>query len=806
MFCIRRPTEVHRLCLVLVAVSAAQVKAAETVDFNRDIRPLLSDRCFQCHGPDEEARQADLRLDVAEGEHGPFADRGDVVVISPGSPAKSALWQRITTDDPDLRMPPPEAHLPPLTSQQRAQIQQWISSGAEYRKFWAFMPPQRQTAPTVDAPRWNRNRIDRFVAARLESEGLEASPPAIKRALIRRVTFDLTGLPPTPAEIHRFEDDHGPDAYERVVDRLLASPHYGEHMAKYWLDLVRFADTNGIHHDHFREVTPYRDWVIRAFNDNLPFDQFLTFQIAGDLYDHPTTDQLIASGFNRMHLVIDKGTALPEESFHRNVVDRVTAFGVALLGLTVQCAECHDHKYDPITQRDFYQLYAFFNNIDATPETPGRNPHPPLLELPTDEQRARRDALDAQLLQLQVKITRLKQEVGDGSDAPPKAELAAAEQRHAELTKEQESLQSQIRTTLIMKERDEVRPTHIHIRGAYDQFGDEVDRDTPSFLPPMQAAGEMRTRMDLAEWVTDSGNPLVARVAVNRFWQQLFGVGLVKTAEDFGMQGDWPSHPELLDDLASRFVDDGWDVKDLMKSIVMSQTYRQTSHAAPEHYRQDPQNRLLARGSRFRMDSEMVRDQILAVTGLLVDEMYGKSVKPPQPPNLWKTVSMVSSSTYAFQADAGDDIFRRSIYTFWKRAQPPPQMTIFDAPTRERCIARRERTNTPLQALVLMNEEQYFQAARHMAIQLLANRATADHSRLVEAYEAVTSHRPDAAELSMLENHLQDLRSTYRSNPTLASQLAGDRVAPADMPPVEIAAYTMVINSLLNLDVTKTRE
>jgi len=727
-------------------------------------------------------------------------------------------------------MPPPDSHLEPLSAAQKDLIKRWILQGAEYLEFWAFAPVKPQDAPRVRDRSWSAQRIDQFVMGRLEKNGLRPQPRADKRTLIRRVTFDLTGLPPTRREIRDFLADQSPEAYDRLVDRLLKSPHYGEHMAKYWLDLVRFADTNGIHHDHFREITPYRDWVIRAFNDNLPFDDFVTYQLAGDLYDEPTVDQQIASGFNRLHLVIDVGTALPEESFHRNVVDRVTAFGTALLGLTVQCGQCHDHKYDPLTQTDFYQLYAFFNNIDAEPETPqpatntglGDGLHLPYIELPTDEQRRQCDALDAQIAAAEENIEDLKQSLNqieepeeaavsvatdsaDGQATLP-AKLEAAEKQHAALVEQRDALQQQIVTTLVMKERDEVRPTHIRIRGVYDQMGKLVQRDTPAFLPPMPETEGVKSRMDLARWVTDPGNPLTARVAVNRFWQQLFGVGLIKTAEDFGTQGEWPSHRALLDDLAHRFMQSGWDVRSLMKEIVTSEAYRQSSQADPDSFRTDPENRLLARGSRFRMDSEMIRDQILAVSGLLVPEMYGKSVKPPQPPNLWKSVSMESSSTYAFEADAGDKIHRRSIYSFWKRAMPPPQMTIFDAPTRESCIARRERTNTPLQALVLMNEAQHFKAGRHIAVKILADAEKTDRERISELYESITSHLPDEAELTALETGLEALRAEYRSDPSLAEELTAELSSDGALNRPEAAAYTMLINSLLNLDIAKTRQ
>ncbi|MCH2113804.1 MAG: PSD1 and planctomycete cytochrome C domain-containing protein [Pirellulales bacterium] len=794
-------------------------RADEAVDYNRDIRPILSRKCFECHGPDEQSRQAELRLDLADDREGPFTDRDEMPAIRPRDPEGSALWQRIVSEDPDQRMPPADSHKEPLSAAEQEMIRKWILEGAEFEEFWTFVPPREQTVPPVASVAWSSQRIDRFVMARLEREGFEPQPPADRRGLIRRVTFDLTGLPPTRQEVRNFLADRQPDAYERLVDRLIAKPQYGEHMAKYWLDLVRFADTNGIHHDHYREMTPYRDWVIRAFNKNLPFDQFLTYQLAGDLFADPSLDQLIASGYHRLHLVIDVGTALPEESFHRNVVDRVTAFGTTILGLTVQCAQCHDHKYDPITQRDFYQLYAFFNNLDAEPETPGVMPHLPILRVPTETQRARCDVMDAEINEAAASIAKIKKLLeksqkpadalaGTSADQGPTvtAELDSAEKRHAQLIKDRKGFENYFPMTLVMKERSEIRPAHIHIRGAYDQMGEEVERDTPAFLPPLQSKGELKTRMDLARWATDSSNPLTARVATNRFWQQLFGVGLVKTSEDFGTQSEWPSHRELLDDLAYHFVASSWDVKALIKSIVMTETYRQSSHVAPQWYRTDPENRLLARGSRFRLDAEMIRDQILAVSGLLVPEMFGKSVKPPQPPNLWKTVSMVSSSTYSFVADEGDKTRRRSIYSFWKRAMPPPQLTIFDAPTRERCIARRERTNTPLQALVLMNEQQYFIAAQHLARDLLADSNATDRQRIARAYESITSRLADKSELATLWEGLEALRAEYEADRSLAKALIADLPSVADEDAVELAAYTMLINTLFNLDIVKTRE
>lgn len=798
------------LLIWLVAVASLQGVAEDKVSFNRDIRPILSDRCFQCHGPHEAARQADLRLDSADAEEGPFRDRDGYQVIQPQNLEASAIWQRLTAEDASERMPPADSQKKPLTDEEKTLIKQWILQGAEYEDFWAFVPPRPQAAPDVKDQGWLLQRMDRFVLAHLEKANVQPQPRADKRTLIRRVTFDLTGLPPTPTEIHHFLTDPSPDAYVRLVERIMASPRYGEHMAKYWLDLVRFADTNGIHHDHYREMTPYRDWVIRSFNGNLRFDDFIVFQLAGDLYEKPTLDQQIASGFNRLHLVIDRGTALPQESYTRNVVDRVSGFGTAFMGLTLGCAVCHDHKYDPVTQKDFYQLFAFFNNIDTEPETPGKETHPPFIRVPSVEQRQRYNLLETRLFAITSEVDELAAALSQLKDDPAAKQVAAKlklkEEERKALSKEKNDLERAMPVTLVSKERADLRPAHILIRGAYDQPGEEVARNTPAFLPPLPDTESVKTRLDLARWLTDEQHPLTARVTVNRFWQQFFGVGLVKTSEDFGAQGEYPSHPRLLDDLASSFVQSRWDVKGLVRSIVLSQTYQQSSRAPVDAFRADPQNRLLARGSRFRLESEIIRDQILFVSGALNESMYGRSVKPPQPPNLWKSVSMVSSSTYAFQADTGEKIYRRSLYSFWKRAMPPPQMTIFDAPTRESCIARRERTNTPVQALVLMNERQYFQAAKKFARQLVAKKDVSDKQRLIFAYESITSHLPDNAELTSLTGGLGALRAIYQEDVESAKAMTTDLDQASDQQRIELAAYAVLVNSLFNLDVAKTRE
>ncbi len=802
--------------LVTSAVCLPEICAAERpIDFNRDVRPILSDRCFHCHGPNEDDRQSDLRLDQAEGPEGAYREYDDVAAIKPGSIEDSALWYRINSERRD-RMPPPYSSKKPLSAEQKEIIKRWIEAGAEYTAFWAFVSPKKPALPECENRDWGRQPLDRFVLSRLESERLLPSPAADRRTLIRRVTFDLTGLPPTRDQIDAFLADKSPDAYERLVDRLMAKPQYGEHMTKYWLDLVRFADTNGIHHDHYREMSPYRDWVIRSFNANLRYNDFVTYQLAGDLYPEPTRDQLTASGFNRLHLIIDRGTALPEESYTRNVVDRVTAVGTAFMGMTVQCAVCHDHKYDPLTTKEFYQLFAFFNNLDADPETGGRGGNdfqrglqPPYVSLPSDAQQTRLAELGRTIDDVQQQIKQLEERVGQTDDEAEKktlqAKLKGTKEALGKTQAEKQALEAEIPVAMVMKERAERRPAHVLVRGAYDNPGEPVEPGTPAFLPPMPGGDGPKSRMDLAEWFTAAKHPLLARVTVNRFWQQFFGVGLVKTSEDFGAQSEFPSHPELLDYLAVSFVESGWDVKALVRQIVTSETYCQASIAKPEAFTADPQNRLLARGSRFRMDAEMIRDQVLATSGLLNYEMFGTSVKPPQPEGLWNAVSMPSSYPRVYEADTGEKIYRRSLYTFWKRGMPPPQMTILDAPTREACIARRERTNTPLAVLLLMNEPEYLKAARHLARRTIADRSLGPADRLRVIYETITSRVPGADEAATWLAMVDDLQTIYGDNATLAEQLCEGTTLPEQASAPELAAWTILANAVYNLDITKTR-
>ena len=737
------------LRLVLLSVVLSGSANADDINFNRDIRPILADRCFQCHGPVEKNREGNLRLDRPDGEDGAMRTHDGSTAIKPKDLKASEIWNRITTHDEDKQMPPADSGKQPLSAKEQALFKQWILQGAKYERFWAFVSPQRTPRPVVKSAAWRKGLIDSLVMARLEKQGLQPKPKADKRTLIRRVTFDLTGLPPSLAEIEAFLKDDSPDAYAKLVDRLLEQKTYGEHMARYWADLVRLADTNGMHKDFYRNFSTYRSWLIRAFNDNLEFDDFIKYQLAGDLYAKPSEDQLIASGFNRLHLIIDRGTALPEESHHKNVLDRVEAFGTAFLGLTVQCTQCHAHKYDPISQKEFYQLYSFFNNFDGAPETSG----------------GPKGGIQSPSVQL--------------------SEAAAG------------------RTAMVMKERATPKPTYILIRGSYEHPGEKIERDTPAFLPPLKKKDGAYTRMDLAEWLVDPSHPLTARVAVNRFWQQFFGVGIVKTAEDFGIRSEWPSHPILLDELALDFVDSDWNVKKLVRTIVLSKTYRQSSDAKSQEYVSDPENRLLARGSRYRMDAEMIRDQILFLSGKLNRTMYGESVKPPQPPGLWKAVSMAAPFTYV--ADKGDAIYRRSFYTYWRRAMPPPQMTIMNAPSREFCTPRRERTNTPLQALLMMNEQEYFKAAKDCAALTMKEADNDVEKGMSLLYEKVTSHRPDAQRKQLLQKTLAEFRGLYAEDQKLTEALTPELKDSDFKQRVELAAWTMMTHSLLNLELAKVK-
>ena len=777
---------------------------AKEINFNRDIRPILSDRCFHCHGPDKHDRKKKLRLDIAEGDDGAYREHKGKFGIVPGNLEKSTVWLRIVTDDEDDIMPPADSHKKALTKEEKELIKQWILQGAKYEKFWAFELPKIKE-PTQSKSDWGNSELDKYVLETLEKNNLKASKQAEKRTLIRRLSFDLTGLPPSPEEIRAFENNQSPNAYEKLVDTLLAKPAYGEHMTRYWLDLVRAGDTDGLHRDVYRNIYSYRDWIIRAFNNNMPYSDFLKYQLAGDLYKNPTDDKLVASGFNRLHLVIARGTAPPEESYTKNVIDRVTAVSTAFMGLTMQCARCHDHKFDPITQKDFYAMFAFFNNFDGGAETKNElsGLQAPFIILGSDEQKTKFAELEKAYVKAKPEIEKLAKKVRQEKDKAKKKALELELKKLKHVAKAYGDYLAPLDGAMVMKESKQIRPSYMLERGEYDKKGEVVERDIPEFFGSIKKDGELTTRMDLANWFLAKDNPLTARVAVNRFWQQFFGVGIVKTSEDFGAQGEPPSHFKLLDYLSIQFVESGWDIKKLLKTIVMSETYKQTSVASDEQFKNDPENRLLARSSRYRMDAEMIRDNILASSGLLNPQMYGKSVKPPQPDGLWAAVSMTNER---YKADKGGAIYRRSLYTFWKRIMPPPQMTILNAPSREFCIARRERTNTPLQALLLLNEPEYLKAASNLAANTLENKNQSDEQMIRAIYERVTCKLADHDEVNLLKELLDKMRKRYRDNKILADQMAGKLKFPKGTSPIELASWTMLVNTLYNLDITKNRE
>lgn len=1007
--------------LLLLAGAVSAVEAAKSpVSYSRDIKPIFSNHCYACHGPDAAQRQADLRL-----------DQRDVAIkeaIVPGKSAQSPLVARVITSDPDEHMPPADSKKPSLSPAQIELVKRWIDEGAKFDAHWAYQPPTRVAAPVPKSTIWAKNPIDAFIAAGHEQNGLTPSPEADRRTLIRRLSFDLLGLPPTPQDVEAFEKDASPEAYEKVVDRLLASEHYGERMAVYWLDLVRFADSAGYHSDNHRDVTPYRDYVIAAFNRNLPFDQFTTEQLAGDLLPNPTPEQRIASGYNRLLMTTEEGGAQAKEYTAKYAADRVRNVSTVWLGSTMGCSECHNHKFDPFTQKDFYALAAFF--ADVSEVAVGRQPQ---VKVPTSEQTEQIKKLDERLAALRKtldtptpelaaaqvkweektradvstskpewnivkpestasaggvvfavqedlsvltsgenpakdtytvtlatdaeKITGIRLEAlthesfpnkslsrGNGNFVLTKFEvdaaslggkeakpvkLAAAEadfsqegfpvanlvdaksnlgwavNGHAKpenrmtvftfaepipggpatkivvrlkhesqyaghnigrfrlaLTtaakpslsgkgglpadvldalavapdqrnpKQRELLEKFYRSVApelggVRKEAADQekrkqaivdaapmtlvssaaapRMMRILPRGNWlDDSGEEVQPGVPGFLPPLAVSGRRATRLDLARWVVSPENPIPSRVFVNRAWKLVFGQGISKSLDDCGSQGTLPSHPELLDWLAVEFRESGWNVKQLMKTLVMTSAYRQSSLVSAEAKEKDPTNIWLARQSRFRLDAEMVRDNALSVSGLLVPKIGGPSVKPYQPAGYWQYLNF---PTREWQNDKGDGLYRRGMYTYWQRTFVQPSLLAFDAPSREECTVERVRSNTPLQALVLLNDPTYVEAARALAARTLRDGGADTAARINFAFRQATSREPRAAEAKILADLFAKHLAEYTANKAAASdvQKNGDFQPPAGLDPAELAAWTSVARVILNLHETITR-
>ena len=947
-----------------------------TVDFNRDVRPLLAQHCWPCHGQDKAAlkKTGGVSLDSFAGA---TALHFGVRAIFPGAPDKSEAVHRMLSKDIDSQMPPRDSGIKPLSAVEIETIKLWISQGAEYRAHWAFVPPKAPPLPKVNRPAWVKNEIDRFVLAHLEQSNIRPEPEADKRTLVRRVTLTLTGLPPSPEEVNQFLQDARPNAYECLVDRLLASPRFGENQARYWLDAVRYADTHGLHIDNERSIYPYRDWVVRAYNEDLPFDKFALWQIAGDLLPNPTLDQKIATGYVRLNPTTNEGGAIEAEFLAKNTFDRVDTTSTVFLGVTLQCAKCHDHKYDPFTQKDYYSMYAYFNSTADTPLDGNSRLHEPVMKAPTPDQQVRLTKLEQLMREvresarqedakqwalnasekmpltgnweitgpfvakdydtafaanfgaepgsqfkeltwmpipfeleklhsgligkenaavyLRTKLTveeptkvelrlgsddairvwvnstlvhenkilrsltanddKVSVELksgqndllikivnssgGDGAfvgiggantqrlararDLAHRPSLTPSEaselidtyldlgpntdlqRKYRKLTAARAAQDAQIPMTYVAKELPMARTAFLLRRGQYDLPGDRVPRAIPKVFGSLSDTRN-NNRLGLAEWIVDPKNPLTARVMVNRIWQQHFGTGIVKSSEDFGSRGDWPSDPALLDYLACRFIQDGWSIKKLTRLILTSAAYRQSAAVSPAKRAQDPDNTLISRGPRFRLDAEVIRDTSLFVSGLLVDKAGGHSDKPYQPAGLWEIIAYPISDTAKYMQDHGDALYRRSLYMFWKRTSPPPTMLLFDAPMRESCVVRRSRTNTPTQALATLNETGFFEDARAMAQRVIKSKAD-DRSRIDYAFRLATGRPPTSNEQSIVAGFLADARSRYRENPAEAEKTLAIGESPRDMslPVAEHASWALVCNMILNLDETLTQ-
>ena len=815
--------------LAAQAPSPSGADGKKTVQYSRDIQPILSNNCFTCHGPDAKARKAGLRLDLPEDATRKLKSGSRAVV--PGDAKASELIARILAHEDGERMPPLKTQKK-LKDHEKKLLVRWIEEGAVYQKHWAFEPPQLPKVPAGSVSD-RRNPIDAFVQARLETEGLKPTAQADRYTLARRLALDLTGLPPTVEAVDRFVADKSPDAYEKYVDQVLSSPAYGERWAQVWLDLARYADSNGYAEDQPRTIWKFRDWVINAINQNQPFDRFTVDQIAGDMLPKPTVDQIVATAFHRNTLTNTEGGTSDEEFRNIAVVDRVNTTLQVWMGLSMACAQCHDHKYDPITQQEYFKVFAIFNQSEDS-DKGDNSPNLPYL---STEDAKKKAMLEGELAQLEKELAKARPNIAADQQKwekevardklPPniKAILAVAPAKRK--PPQQEEITNFYRSTLpeikdaqakiqglkaqvaqlqpvmtpIMRElpAGKQRVTKIHLRGDWLNLGAEVKPGVPSYF--QQTVKDMPTdRLALANWLIDAKNPLTGRVAVNRYWEQIFGVGLVETPEDFGMRSKLPMHPELLDWLAVEFTTTmKWDVKQLIKLMVTSATYQQSSKVTPELLQRDPDNRLFCRGPRFRSSAETIRDQALFVSGLLSPKMFGPSVRPPQPKN---GLNAAFGPGTDWVNSTGDDKYRRGLYTYWRRTTPYPSMTTFDAPNRNVCSVTRARTNTPLQALVTLNDPVYVEAAQALARRVLKDGGGSLESRARHAFRLCLIRPPSDQELRRLVELYQKARTDFAANPKEAVALATDPLgpAPAGMDTNDLAAWTVVSNVLLNLD------
>ncbi|HEY4312968.1 MAG TPA: PSD1 and planctomycete cytochrome C domain-containing protein [Pirellulales bacterium] len=857
MYFLRRamPVIVHGLGLLVALNGIGGAFGADdgrAPDYLRNVRPILASHCFQCHGADDAARQAGLRLDEAAAAVAPLASGHRAIV--PGQPDESELIARITASDADTAMPPAETGKK-LSAAEIKTLRDWIGAGANYAKHWAYVKPARPTLPALRDATWPRGAIDQFVLTRLEAEGLTPSPPADREILIRRLSLDLLGLPPTPAEVQAFASDARPEAYTELVDRLLTKPDYGERWAAVWLDLARYADSQGYAPDGPRTIWRWRDWVIQALNNNMPYDRFTIEQLAGDLLPDATTMQIAATGFQRNTQLNTEGGVNLEEFRHAAVVDRVNTTFAVWMGTTMVCAQCHHHKYDPFSQRDYYQIFSIFNNTDDF------NTDNPVLDTP-------RVGRDLDFAQVKTELVVAQRQWDDATKlrdatqpdweqtfaAKPSSESAAKEGGSGEAgstpaavpgalpkeiveilavaqdnrdKKQQEKLQSyhrrlssdwkavndrleslkdnleKISSTVPIMRDGTPRPSFVYLRGEYQSPGEAVTPGVPAALHPAPSDAKL-DRLGLARWLVDAENPLTARVAVNRLWQELFGTGIVETAEEFGTQGEPPSHPELLDWLAVEYRESGWNTKHLLRLIVTSATYQQSAAVNASLVERDPHNRLLARGPHLRLSAEMLRDQALFVSGLLSTTMYGPPVQPPQP-SLGLAAAFGGSTDW--KTSDGEDSHRRAIYTRWRRNLPYPSIVAFDAPERNVCAVRRMRTNTPLQALVTLNDPVFVECAQALARRAIRANATSETDRAAWLFRQTVGRSPSPAEAQRLADLQVQARTTLERDPAKADALATKPLGPLPegISAADAAAWTVVANVVLNLDETLTK-
>jgi hypothetical protein len=737
----------------------------KVVDYNFHIRPILSDRCFKCHGPDGNQRKAELRLDTEAGLYAALKDDPQSRVIVPGEPGHSELYLRVSASDTSIQMPPPSSNLA-LSETEIKLIRKWIDQGAKYQKHWAYISPKPHPLPEVSDEKWAANEIDHFILAKMEERGLEPNEEADKERLLKRVTFDLTGLPPDISLQEKFLADRSADAYEKIIDQLLASPHYGEKMAISWLDVARYADSHGYQDDGYRTMWPWRDWVIHAYNQNYPFDKFITWQLAGDLLPNPTKEMLLATGFNRNHKITQEGGVIDEEYRIEYVTDRTNTFGKAFLGLSLECAKCHDHKYDPISQKEYFSTFAFFNQVNE------------------------------------------KGLVGDiqlASLADPPRMQITNEDVEKILTFINKKDKDPV-PVMIMKDSSKVRPTFVLNRGVYDAPGEEVTFTIPKAIYPFDTATFSKNRLGLARWLLDKDHPLTARVFVNRIWQDIFGRGIVKTSGDFGMQGELPSHPELLDWLAVDFQSHGWDIKRLVKQIVMSSTYRQSAEFSKHKQAVDPENILLSRAPRLRLPAELVKDHVLASSGLLVKEIGGPSVKPYQPKGIWESSTSGRGVLAYYVQDHGEKLYRRGLYNFIKRTVPPPGMLMFDASNRDQCEVKRMRTNTPLQALMMLNDPMVLEASRVLA-EKLAMKESPSEDKIARAFRLILCREGKENELALLSNYYKEEKKYFEAQPEKAKEFIrqGEYQHEEIKDTADLASLMQVVHTIYNMDEAITK-